>query len=143
MSLRALALEWSADGPVGLSFAMLLAAAGFIYLSAARLGKRRDRRHRRWPPGRTVCFLAGLAVLAVDLYSGIGTQADTRLSVHMVEHMIIWVVVAPLLAAGAPLRLTLFALPRRRHAVASGYTLAQSERSPGRWARCRCSPRCS
>ena len=43
-------------------------------------------------------------------------QADTRLSVHMLEHMIIWVVVAPLLVAGAPLRLAFFALrsPGRR-----------------------------
>ncbi len=59
-----------------------------------------------------MCFIAGLAVLVVDLYSGIGTEADARLSIHMVEHMVIWVVVAPLLAAGAPVRLALFALPR-------------------------------
>ena len=51
----------------------------------------------------------GLAVLVVDLYSGIGTQADVRLSAHMLEHMVMWVVVAPLLAAGAPIRLALFA----------------------------------
>jgi putative membrane protein len=68
---------------------------------------------------RTICFLAGLAVLIVDLYSGIRTEADRRLSVHMVEHMIMWVVVAPLLAAGAPLRLAFFALPRpKRRALA-------------------------
>src|SRR5581483_8343850 len=49
--------------------------------------------------------------------SGIGTQADARLSAHMVEHMVMWVVVAPLLTAGAPIRLALYALPpagRRR-----------------------------
>lgn len=51
-------------------------------------------------------------MLAVDLYSGIGTQADVRLSAHMVEHMVMWVVVAPLLAAGAPIRLAFFALDR-------------------------------
>jgi cytochrome c oxidase assembly factor CtaG len=51
-------------------------------------------------------------VLVVDLYSGIGTQADERLSAHMLEHMVIWVIAAPLLAAGAPVRLAFYSLPR-------------------------------
>jgi cytochrome c oxidase assembly factor CtaG len=114
MNVRALALDWSVDGPVATAFLVLTAAAGVLYVSAARLGARRDRRGRAWPRGRTVCFLAGLVVLIVDLYSGIGTEADTRLSVHMLEHMIMWVVVAPLLAAGAPLRLAFFAAPRSK-----------------------------
>ena len=57
-------------------------------------------------------FSRGLAVLVVDLYSGIGTEADSKLSVHMVEHMVMWVVVAPLLVAGAPVRMAFFALRR-------------------------------
>jgi len=112
MSLRAFALDWSLDGPVGVTFLVLTAAIGVLYLLAAQVGTQRDRRRRPWPHARTGCFLAGLAVLTVDLYSGIGTEADVRLSVHMVEHMVMWVVVAPLLAAGAPLRLALFALSR-------------------------------
>jgi putative membrane protein len=110
--MRALALDWSLDGPVGEAFLVLTVAAGLLYLLAARVGSQRDRRRRTWPHRRTACFLAGLVVLLVDLYSGIGTEADTRLSIHMVEHMVMWVVVAPLLAAGAPVRLALFALPR-------------------------------
>jgi len=112
MSLRALALDWGLDGSVGVAFLVLTAAAAAVYGSATVIGTRRDRRHRRWPRRRTACFLAGLAVLVVDLYSGIGTQADQRLSIHMVEHMVMWLVVAPLLAAGAPIRLALFALGR-------------------------------
>jgi cytochrome c oxidase assembly factor CtaG len=53
-----------------------------------------------------------LAVLVVDLYSGIAAQADLRLEAHMVEHMVMWLIVAPLLVASAPVRLALFALPR-------------------------------
>jgi len=113
MSLRALALDWSVDGPIGVAFMVLVLAVAVLYLLAAQQGRRRDRRGRRWPPSRTACFLAGLIVLVVDLYSGIGTEADVRLSVHMVEHMIMWLVVAPLLAAGAPVRLAFYALPRR------------------------------
>ena len=112
MSLHALALGWSVDGPVGFGFLELTVAVGALYIWAAAHGHRIDRRGRRWPVARTACFLGGLAVLIVDLYSGIGTQADVRLSVHMVEHMVMWVVVAPLLAAGAPIRLAFFALPR-------------------------------
>lgn len=112
MSLRTLALDWSLDGPVGGAFLVLVAAVGVLYLVAAARGRRVDRRGRRWPWRRTACFLSGLALLVVDLYSGIGTGADTRLSVHMLEHMVMWVVVAPLVVAGAPVRLALFALPR-------------------------------
>jgi cytochrome c oxidase assembly factor CtaG len=116
MSTRALALDWRVDGTLGLGFALLLAAAGVGYVRAARLGTARDRRHRPWPHGRTLCFLSGLTVLFVDLYSGIGAEADTRLSVHMLEHTLIWVVATPLLVAGAPLRLAFFVLasPGRR-----------------------------
>jgi len=119
MSLRTLALDWSLDGPVGTAFLTLVVAAGALYLAAAARGRQRDRRHRRWPWKRSAFFLAGLVALVVDLYSGIGTDADVRLSVHMVEHMVMWVVAAPLLAAGAPVRLAFFALPRDgRHRLA-------------------------
>src|SRR5947207_5010178 len=112
MSLRALASEWSLDGAVGAIFLLLLLAAAGLYSWAAARGRRLDRRGRRWPRSRTACFLTGLAVLVVDLYSGIGAEADARLSAHMLEHMVIWVVVAPLLAAGAPVRLALYSLRR-------------------------------
>ena len=121
MSLRALALDWSLDGSAGIAFLILSIAAGGVYASAAVIGSRRDRRHRQWPRRRTACFCAGLALLAVDLYSGIGTQADVRLSVHMLEHMIMWVAVAPLLAAGAPIRLAFFALGRGGRRTLAGW----------------------
>jgi cytochrome c oxidase assembly factor CtaG len=120
MSPRALALDWSLDGPTGVTFLVLVLAAAILYLLAAEQGRRRDRRGRRWPSSRTACFLAGLTVLVVDLYSGIGTEADQRLSVHMVEHMVMWLVVAPLLAAGAPVRLAFYALPRSKRRVLVG-----------------------
>src|SRR2546421_9950246 len=113
MSLRALAVDSRIDGPDATAFLVLIGATGSLYLLAAARGNSRDRRGRRWPRGRSVCFIAGLAVLVVDLYSGIGSQADERLSAHMLEHMVIWVIVGPLLAAGAPVRLAFYSLPRR------------------------------
>ena len=101
--------EWELDGTVGLVFSLLTVATGAAYLAAAEVGRRRDRRSRQWPAGRSACFLGGLAVLLAALDSGIGAGADEHLSLHMVEHMLIWLVVAPLLVAGAPVRLALFA----------------------------------
>lgn len=133
MSLRTLALDWNLDGPVGALFLGITLYAAALYVAAARRGRLRDRRGRRWPARRTACFLSGLAVLVVDLYSGIGEQADARLSVHVVEHMVMWVVVAPLLAAGGCVRLAFFALPpvgRRRLATALRWPIVRAVTGP-------------
>ncbi|HTT93574.1 MAG TPA: cytochrome c oxidase assembly protein [Solirubrobacterales bacterium] len=113
MELPGFLSEWELDGTIGLAFTLLTVAVGVVYVAAAEAGRRRDRRRRRWPPRRTACFLAGLAVLVVALDSGIGAGADERLTDHMVEHMLIWLAVAPLLVAGAPVRLALFATGAR------------------------------
>jgi cytochrome c oxidase assembly factor CtaG len=105
--------DWELDGTLGLLFTLLTVATGIVYLAAAEVGRRRDRRSRRWPLARTACFLGGLAVVLVAVDSGIGAEADEHLSAHMVEHMLIWLAAAPLLVAGAPVRLALFALGRR------------------------------
>jgi putative membrane protein len=68
------------------------------------------RRVRAWPSGRSAAFAAGLAVLLLALQSGIHTWAERLQSVHMAEHMLVCLVAAPLLAAGAPLTLALRAL---------------------------------
>jgi cytochrome c oxidase assembly factor CtaG len=115
MSLRALALDWRIDASATALLAQI-AAVGMLYLAAVARGQKRDRRGRRWPRRHTLCFLAGLAAAAIDLCSGIGAEADERLSAHMLEHMVLWVIVAPLLAAGAPMRLAFysFSVPARR-----------------------------
>jgi cytochrome c oxidase assembly factor CtaG len=70
----------------------------------------------RWPAWRTACFGAGLVLLAWALCSGLHTWGERRLSVHMVQHLVLALVVAPLLVAGAPDRLALRTLhgPARR-----------------------------
>jgi cytochrome c oxidase assembly factor CtaG len=113
MSLRSLALDWQIDASAA-ALLVQLAAVATVYVSAVACGNRNARRARRWPKRRTFFFLAGLAAVGIDLCSGIGTQADSRLAAHTLEHMILWVIVAPLLAAGAPVRLAFHALPRAR-----------------------------
>ncbi|HWH10964.1 MAG TPA: cytochrome c oxidase assembly protein [Solirubrobacteraceae bacterium] len=74
---------------------------------------------RRWPRRRTAAFLAGLAAIALALESGLDGYAEQMLSIHMVQHLVLILVAAPLLLAGAPLTLALRTLtPGPRQAVA-------------------------
>lgn len=92
----------------------LLFGAAALYLLAAR------RARGGWPLARSASFVAGLAVIAAALLSGIDTYADYLLSVHMAEHMLLLMVAPVLLAWGAPVRLALAACgPRGRRAIAS------------------------
>lgn len=87
-----------------------VAAVGALYVWCAA------RAPGRWPRGRTACFLAGLVAFAADLDPWAGADAERLLATHVAEHMALWTVVAPLLVAGAPIRLTLrtLARPERR-----------------------------
>ena len=55
------------------------------------------------PRRRTVAFLAGLGVIAIALMSGIDSYDTTLFSVHMVQHLLLTLVAAPLIALGAPI----------------------------------------
>jgi len=61
----------------------------------------------RVPRRRTVAFLAGMVALAFALLSGIGLYDTTLFSVHMVQHVLLMLVAAPLLALAAPFTLIL------------------------------------
>src|SRR5947207_6313847 len=69
------------------------------------------RMRRRWPLWRTALFLLGLATLLAALASPIDTYAGVSFAVHMVQHMLLTVVAAPLLLLGAPIRPLLRGLP--------------------------------
>src|ERR671930_1430892 len=90
---------WTFDPTV---VAGLLASAA-LYLH----GVRRVRSPDRKLANRTACFLGGLAVLWVALQSPVDAYADTRLAVHMVQHLLLTMVAAPLLVLGAPVTLAL------------------------------------
>lgn len=97
--------------------AAVAAVAGLYLAGARRLAGGRawggERRTSPWPITRTAAFLAGLAALAAALLT---PRADDLLSAHVVEHLLMTMVAAPLLAAGAPAALALRALrgPVRR-----------------------------
>ena len=85
-----------------------------------RLVARVDRAHpaNPVPRRRTVAFLAGLGVIAIALLSGIDTWDTSLFSIHMVQHLLLTLVAAPLIALGAPITLLLrAATPDVRHRV--------------------------
>jgi putative membrane protein len=101
-SLLEVFLAWQLEAHVLLP----LAAAWFIYrwavqrVNAAHPGNPVPR-YRVW------CWYAGLAVLLVALASPIATYDTTLFWVHMIQHLLLTMVAAPLLALAAPITLLL------------------------------------
>ena len=59
------------------------------------------------PRRRTAAFLSGMMALAFALLSGIGRYDTTLFSIHMVQHVLLMLVAAPLLVLAAPITLVL------------------------------------
>jgi len=88
-------------------YGMVGILAGLVaYLWAVR---EVDRRHpdNPVPRMRVVAWVAGLATTFVALSSFVDVYADTLLSVHMAQHLLLVFVAAPLLCLGAPVTLAL------------------------------------
>ena len=84
------------------------------YLAAVR---RVDAAHpaNPVPRRRVAAWVGGLAVLAIALCSSVDVYSEVLFSVHMVQHMLLVFVVAPLLCLGAPMTLLLrVATPEQR-----------------------------
>jgi cytochrome c oxidase assembly factor CtaG len=96
--------NWTFDPAVVLG----LAVAGVIYVRADRR-VRRERGDRRLPRARRRQFLAGLAIIFIALESPIDSGSATSLWVHMIQHLLLTMVAAPLLVLGAPVTLALLA----------------------------------
>ena len=96
-----------------------LGVAAVLYVRADRR-VRRERGERRIPRARRWQFLAGLGVVFVALESPIDTASATSFSIHMVQHLLLTMVAAPLLVLGAPVTLALLAsTPRNRKRLSS------------------------
>ncbi|NEE02025.1 cytochrome c oxidase assembly protein [Phytoactinopolyspora halotolerans] len=81
---------------------------------------------------RVLAFAAALAALAVALLSPLETAAETYFSAHMVQHMLLIAVAAPLLAVGAPGLPLLLSLPPRLRRAVGGRLVRWRRRPPGR-----------
>lgn len=83
-----------------------IAAAGFWWWWAVR-GVNAAHPANPVPVRRSVAFAAGLIAIAFALLSGIGRYDTTLFSVHMVQHLLLAMVAAPLIARSAPVTLLL------------------------------------
>lgn len=95
-----------------------LVAVGTTYLWAAgrvtRMARAVDRvqpGRRRWPLGRTLAFLTGSCLVAITATGPLDAWAHQLFWPHMLGHLIIMMVAAPLIVLGSPVRLTFHNLP--------------------------------
>jgi putative copper resistance protein D len=101
-SPRTLLLGWTVE-PVpalGILVALLWWRWAVHAVDAAHPGNPVPRR-------RTIAFLGGMTAIAVALMSGIARYDTTLFSVHMVQHILLTLVAAPLIALSAPITLVL------------------------------------
>ena len=106
MSTQLLA-TWRFDPLVVLSALVGLVA----YLAA--VSRYRSLRRRPWPRARTVWFVTAIVAGAIAIESPLDAAGDARFAPHMVQHLILTDVTAPLLLLGAPLLLVLAVAPNR------------------------------
>jgi cytochrome c oxidase assembly factor CtaG len=82
---------------------MVLAALG-LYLWGVRRADALWPRHR-WPTFRTAAFIGGLVTTAVSIFTFIGVYDEELFWDHMVQHLLLIMVAAPLFAISSPIRL--------------------------------------
>jgi putative membrane protein len=91
-----------------------------------RLARRFQRRH-------AVFFMAGLVTMVLALAGPLEMLAERWLSAHMVQHMLLMVVVAPLLWMGAPVVPLLVGLPGPVRRAVLALTNGPTGRALTRW----------
>jgi putative membrane protein len=106
--------------PIEPAVTLALVVSGALYVGADRR-MRRTHGGRGLPPSRRRSFLSGLAVVFLALESPLDAAVATSFSMHMVQHLMLTMVAAPLLVSGAPVTLALASLPSesRRPLVAA------------------------
>lgn len=83
-------------------------------------GHRRASRRSSHDSGAIVRLLVGLSLIGLALVSPLDAGSQSLASAHMVQHLILMVVAAPLIASGNPVDLVMSGLPRdMRRAVGS------------------------
>jgi cytochrome c oxidase assembly factor CtaG len=118
---------WPVEPSVGVP-ALVTAA---LYVSGwSRL---RRRLPRRFGTRQAALFLSGLATMLLALASPVDALTHRFLSVHMVQHLLLMVVVAPLVWMGAPVAPLLVGVPRSVRRVALAWAHRPAGRRLTRW----------
>ena len=95
-------------------------ASAVAYASGLRVLRARTRGPRSAARWRPWCFAAALIVILVALVSPLDALGGALFSAHMVQHLLLMMVAAPLMVLGDPMTAFLWALPTApRRAVAA------------------------
>lgn len=89
-----------------------LAAAAGVYAAGARLAWRRAGAGRGVSFGNAAAFAAGMLVLVGALVWPVDPLGEELFSAHMLQHLLLMNVAAPLLVLAAPLQVMVRVLPR-------------------------------
>ena len=105
--------QWSWDPFLLGSFVV----AGFVYGRGARQLWRAAGPGRGISRGRLACFFGGLGCLFVALVSPLDALSAALFSAHMLQHLLLVALAAPLVVLGRPLLAVAWAVPssQRRH----------------------------
>src|SRR5580692_1698649 len=95
--------------------AMVLAAL-VLYLWGVKRNNRLRPRHP-WSKGKTVAFIAGLFTTAISVFSFIGVYDGYFFWDHMVQHLLLIMVAAPLFAISSPIDLAFRSTTGTTHMV--------------------------
>lgn len=98
--------------------ANLLAVAALVYAVGLRASRRRGR--RPLPAWRILAYYGGLTTTAIALIGPLDTWNDELFFIHMLQHLVLMIVAAPLLLLGRPVHVALQALPPARSSAIVG-----------------------
>lgn len=87
-------------------FILPVMVAAWAYLSAVQ-AVNRAHPQSRFPVRKTACFLGGLGTLVLAIMSPLARYDTELFAAHMVQHLLILMVAAPLLLLGSPITLAL------------------------------------
>ena len=107
-----------------------LALGAWLYARGIRALWRRAGRGRVAAVWRVWCWYAGLLSVFLALVSPVDAVGEALFSVHMVQHLLLMMVAAPLIVLGDPVTVTLWALPiRLRRHIGLGWRHARGLRA--------------
>jgi putative membrane protein len=90
-----------------------IVGAGWLYARGLAALWRASGRGRGISVRAARCYTAGIVAMVVALVSPLDALGGALFSAHMVQHVVLMMVAAPLLVLGRPLIAVLWALPRR------------------------------
>jgi cytochrome c oxidase assembly factor CtaG len=95
--------------------AMIVIALG-LYLWGVRRNNALHPRHR-WPVGKTIAWVGALFTTGIAIFSFIGVYDGELFWDHMIQHLVLIMVAAPLYAVASPLRLAFNSTSGTAHIV--------------------------